>query len=842
MQGVVSTVFGLAGLFVLVSLLPSLARRLMLPETVLLAMLGVGLGVVIEIGQPPKGDVANDFLTALGHLEIPGDAFLYIFLPPLLFEMALKLDVRRLMDEIVPILLMAVVAVIVTALVVGAALWQITGAGLLAALLLGAVIATTDPAAVVGIFRDIGAPRRLTLLVQGESLFNDAAAIALASLIAGLITGNGEGSLLHTVTDFLLEFLGGAVFGYLLARVAALLLPALRGFKYAEMTFTVALAYLSFIIGSQYLHVSGVVACVVAGLTLGTNGRTRVTPTSWESLVETWEQLGFWSNSLIFVLAAMLVPQLLAGLAAVDLLRLAVLVAAALVARGIVVYGLLPPLAAMGLTGRVNGAYSAVIVWGGVRGAVSLALALGVAAAPELPAETRHLVGALTTGFVLFTLFINAPTLRPLLRLLGLDKLGATERALRAGALDLAHAEAKGKVEATVTAEGLDPALTKRVFDQIEAPTAKTPAPVASPAPPAEGGGAGPAPDGQELDMAAVALSILTQYEVELVHQRLREGTLSRRTAEIKLADASRLMDGLKQGGVTGYVEAVDDIIKFPRTMRWVMLLQQSFAIDRPLEEMLSDRFNKLFVSSLLLVDLGEFLRRRVRPVVGEGAAAAAGAVLQRRRDGVAKGLGALRLQYPDYAHQLEELYVSRLAFRSIEDGYRSMHKEAVLSEEVFDSLLRGLEQRRKHAMRQLRLDIAMAPETLLQRVRLFQGLSNDARRRVSKLMRPRLALPDERIVTAGEHGDTMFFITSGAVEVILPHTPVRLGTGEFFGEVALVTNRPRTASVMALSYTNLLVLSARDLARLSEADPELAGEIAAVAKARVAALDSAVG
>jgi CPA1 family monovalent cation:H+ antiporter len=272
------------------------------------------------------------------------------------------------------------------------------------------------------------------------------------------------------------------------------------------------------------------------------------------------------------------------------------------------------------------------------------------------------------------------------------------------------------------------------------------------------------------------------------------------------------------------------------------MLLQQSFAIDRPLEEMLSDRFNKLFVSSLLLVDLGEFLRRRVRPVVGEGAAAAAGAVLQRRRDGVAKGLGALRLQYPDYAHQLEELYVSRLAFRSIEDGYRSMHKEAVLSEEVFDSLLRGLEQRRKHAMRQLRLDIAMAPETLLQRVRLFQGLSNDARRRVSKLMRPRLALPDERIVTAGEHGDTMFFITSGAVEVILPHTPVRLGTGEFFGEVALVTNRPRTASVMALSYTNLLVLSARDLARLSEADPELAGEIAAVAKARVAALDSAVG
>jgi CPA1 family monovalent cation:H+ antiporter len=840
MQGVISTVFGLAGLFVLVSLLPSLARRLMLPETVLLAMLGVGLGIVIGLGQAPAGDVANDFLAALGNLKIPSDAFLYIFLPPLLFEMAIKLDVRRLMDEIVPILLMAIVAVILTALVVGAALWQLTGAGLLAALLLGAVIATTDPAAVVGIFRDIGAPRRLTLLVQGESLFNDAAAIALASLIVGLITGSGEGGMSHTAADFLLEFLGGALFGYLFSRAACLLLPALRGFKYAEMTFTVALAYLAFILGSQYLHVSGVVACVIAGLTLGTTGRTRVTPTSWESLVETWEQLGFWSNSLIFVLAAMLVPQLLAGLAPIDFLRLAVLVVAALGARAIVVYGLLPPLAALKLTGKVSNAYRAVIVWGGLRGAVSLALALGVASAGNLPEDTRHLVGVLTTGFVLFTLFVNAPTLRPLLRLLGLDRLGATERALRAGALDLAHAEAKAKVETAVTAEGLDPALTKRTFEQIEGPlNGGTPAAAVA----TEGAKTvHPALGDSGLDMAAVALSILTQHEVELVHQRLREGTLGRRTAEGKLADASRLMDGLKQGGAEGYVRAVDEVLKFPRRIRWGMHLQQWFAIERPLAEMLGDRFNKLFVSSLVLMDLGEFLRRRVRPVVGEGAAAAAGAVLQRRREGVVKALGALRLQYPDYAHQLEELYVGSLAFRSIEDGYRSMHKESVLSDEVYDNLVRGLNQRRRAAFRRLRLDIAMAPETLLQRVRLFQGLSNDGRRRVAKVMRPRLALPGERIVKAGEHGDSMFFITTGAVEVVLPHSPVRLGTGEFFGEVALVTNRPRTADVVALSYSNLLVLNARDLARLSEADPEIGREIAAVAKARVAALDTAVG
>lgn len=838
MQGVVTTVFGLAGLFVLVSLLPSLAHRLMLPETVLLAALGVVLGLLVEAGREPQGGMATDFLAALGDLEIPGEAFLYIFLPPLLFEMALKLDPRRLMDEIVPVLLLAVVAVIVTALVVGAALWQATGAALLSALLLGAVIATTDPAAVVGVFRDIGAPRRLMLLVQGESLFNDAAAIALASLIGGLITGAGQADIAGTVGEFLAEFLGGAALGYVLARAASAALPLLRGFKYAEMTFTVALAYLSFILGARYLQVSGVVACVVAGLMLGRFGRTRVTPASWESLVETWEQIGFWANSLIFVLAAMLVPQLLAGVALIDLWRLLVLIAAALAARAIVLYGLLPPLSALGLAGKVSHAYRTVIVWGGLRGAVSLALALAVSTEEALPPETRHLVGVLTTGFVLFTLFVNGPTLRPLLRLLGLDKLGPTERALREGAIGLALAEAKEKVARTVAAEGLDPAVADGVMREIAPPAAAIPA--ASPAnPPAQTGIV--LSDGEaETDMAAVALSALTQHEAELCHQRLREGTVGRRTAEARLADTGRFMDGIKQAGAEGYVRAAEQALAFPRRFRWAILLQQRLDIDRPLAELLSERFDKLFISSIMLADLAEFLHRRVRPVVGAGAAAAAEALLERRRQGVVKALDALRLQYPDYARQLEALYVGRLALRLVEDGYRSMRAESVVSEEVFDDLMRGLAARRRALAVRPRLDIAMPPETMLGRVHLFQGLSEGACRRVARMMRSRLALPGEHIVRVGERGDAMFFIATGAVEVGLTPTPIRLGSGEFFGEIALVTNRPRIADVVALTYSNLLVLTARDLDRLVAADPEIGREIAAVARARAAAHVSA--
>jgi CPA1 family monovalent cation:H+ antiporter len=421
--------------------------------------------------------------------------------------------------------------------------------------------------------------------------------------------------------------------------------------------------------------------------------------------------------------------------------------------------------------------------------------------------------------------------LRPLLRLLGLDKLGPTERALREGAIGVALAEAREKVLRTVAAEGLDPAVAEGVMHEIAPATA-------SPTTAQRG-----APSGveAETDMAAVALSTLTQHEAELCHRRLREGTVSRRTAEARLADTGRFMDGIKQAGAEGYVRAAERALAFPRRFRWAILLQQRLGIERPLAELLSERFDRLFISSIMLADLAEFLRRRVRPVVGAGAAAAAEALLERRREGVGKALAALRLQYPDYARQLEELYVGRLALRLVEDGYRSMRAESVVSEEVFDDLMRGLAARRRALSIRPRLDMAMAPEAMLGRVHLFRGLSEEARRRIARMMRPRLALPGEPIVRAGERGDAMFFIATGAVEVALT-PPIRLGSGEFFGEIALVTNRPRIADVVALAYSSLLVLTARDLERLSAADPEIGREIAAVARARIAAADPAAG
>src|SRR5690606_30154698 len=128
-----------------------------------------------------------DFLAALGEFHISSEAFLVLFLPTLLFESALAVDVRRMMNDIAPILVMAVIAVVVCMLAVGFTLASLSSYGLIACLLLGSIVAATDPAAVIGIFKEIGAPKRLTMLVEGESLLNDAAAIALFSMLVGML-------------------------------------------------------------------------------------------------------------------------------------------------------------------------------------------------------------------------------------------------------------------------------------------------------------------------------------------------------------------------------------------------------------------------------------------------------------------------------------------------------------------------------------------------------------------------------------------------------------------------------------------------------------------------------
>jgi CPA1 family monovalent cation:H+ antiporter len=172
-------------LLLTIALLQPLARRFGVAPSVLLAMVGtlIGIGATYLL-YTPRTDAFNTIANVFVNPPLDSEMILYIFLPLLLFQTSLTLDVRRLFEDWAPVLVMAVVAVFVATAFIGAALYPLAGVPLVACLLLGAIVATTDPVAVVAIFRDIGAPARLGRIVEGESLLNDAAAIVIFVLLA----------------------------------------------------------------------------------------------------------------------------------------------------------------------------------------------------------------------------------------------------------------------------------------------------------------------------------------------------------------------------------------------------------------------------------------------------------------------------------------------------------------------------------------------------------------------------------------------------------------------------------------------------------------------------------
>jgi monovalent cation:H+ antiporter, CPA1 family len=828
MHTTVETVFAVTALLGLVSLLLPLAQRLAIPYAVLLAFVGIAIGGVANLppAYQPIG-IVGDLVAWLRDFGLSAESLLYVFLPALLFEAALNVDVRQLSDEIAPVFLLAVVGVVVCTLVVGFALWPIAPVGVLACIILGAIIATTDPVAVVAVFHDIGAPRRLSTLVQGESLFNDAAAIAIYSLAVAMLAGDRPAGSLEGLLTFLRQFGGGLAAGFVAGWAVTLFIPILRASRLAESTLTISFAYVIFIVCDHYVHVSGVVAVAAAALAVSAEGRRRLSPSNWESLLVTWEQLAFWASSLIFVFAAMRTPDLLAEASWGDFALLGALIITALGARAMTLYGLMPMLSFAGIAKPISGDHKLVMLWGGMRGAVSLALALAATENTALPPEVRHFVGILATGFVLFTLLVTAPTIRPLMRLLKISNLQPAEVALSERVISLSLSAIPQEIETVGRQHQISPELVAEVVTLYDTQSDDAAELVSGDAQLSAG----------LRERAAV--SVLADREQEFCLDYFESRTVSRRVAASLLANAARLRDGARSDGVEGYQKAAVRIRAFPPALRLALVVQHRLGIAWPLARLLADRFEVRLAARFVLQNVIAFNRDQIERVFGAAVKAAMARQLEDRFSWVDRAITAVKLQYPTYARQLELQFLARVAARLEEDQYRRLRAESMINQDVYEELQRKLRPRRRAVEARPRLDLGLKREDLVDRVPMFSTLDAKVRRSVARLLRPRLAVPDEVVVRKGERGDAMYFVSSGAVEVRIEPASVQLGTGDFFGEIALLVADRRTADVVALGYCQLLTLAARDLQRLFGTEPTLRDQIQAVAQARTAAMET---
>jgi CPA1 family monovalent cation:H+ antiporter len=338
----------------------------------------------------------------------------HVFLPLLIFEAAMRLDLRALLRDGIAVSLLAVPLFVLTVWLCGLALYHgighPTGFPWAVALLAAVVLSGTDPHAVAPVLRKAGAPDRIVTLVEGEGAFSDAAAVVLFMLLlASTMPGAAPLDWGEFGSDFLRAFFGGIAVGLVAGGIALLVLRRSRR-PHVQAFATIACAYCAYLAANDLLGVSGAMSVLAAGLLAGS--APRAGSGSHDFTQALWEFAGRTTGSAIFLMAGVTIT--------LDMFRdqwLAMLIGigAVLAVRGVVVFGLLGPLCLLPRVPRIPPREQALLVWSGARGTMTVALALSL----PLEVEAWYTVQSAAYGVVLFTLFVQSTTLPWLVRRAG---------------------------------------------------------------------------------------------------------------------------------------------------------------------------------------------------------------------------------------------------------------------------------------------------------------------------------------------------------------------------------------------------------------------------------------
>ncbi|SFG47062.1 cation:proton antiporter [Neptunomonas qingdaonensis] len=795
----------ITSLFLVIAAAEPLAAWLRLPYTAMLAALGIliGLGATFFLNTELT-DALNPVAKAILDLPIRADVFLYVFLPTLLFQATLGMNLRRMLDDWVPILVLAVLAVVVATFTVGFALVWTSALPLTACLLIGAIVSTTDPSAVVSIFRSIAAPRRLVRIIEGESLLNDAAAIALFGVFLGYVMLNvPDPTVSGALAHFPVLIIGGALTGWVAARIALWIMALFASYDRALVSVSVALPYLAYIGAEQTVGASGVIAVVAAGLTLSLAGPSRLPPVSWANLRETWDLLAHWAGALIFILAALLIPRLLESVEIGDIGLILVVVAAAITARSAILFGLMPLLSLLRISPVVDVPYRAAILWGGLRGAVTLALALAVTENAAVPVEIKRLVGVLATGFTLFTLIVQGPSLRWVISRLGLDRLSPIDQALSNQVIAVALQKVRDDMRDTASKfelpHDLQRSEAKLFAERLDEAVGKA----------EENAGV------LERDRITLGLIALAVAERNAIIDRIRERTFSVRLAERAVADASRLIEGARSGGRVGYQRTARRNLRYGRYFRAALFAYNHLHWSAPLARMSSERFGVLLSQRLILRDLEGFIDARIRRLHGRRVADLLRGILRSRQEMVETALDGMRLQFPGYAEEISRRFIRRTALRLEEREYGSLRADGLIGTEVYTALMQDISTRRSIAEQRPNLDLVVQRTELVQQFPLFADLDKVALKRLSGSLKMRYVSAGTTVVDKDSVEKSVYFIASGAVEVEASGRTWRLGRGEMFSQMVVSPHRPKRIKVRTIVPSTLLVLSERPFRRL---------------------------
>jgi CPA1 family monovalent cation:H+ antiporter len=795
---VVVAVLLISALLFAVGVSEPIATKMKLPHSVALAVLGITISAFCSL--------AGLFDDGFYDLNIiSSQSFLYVFLPILLFQVALTVNFRRLVDDWVPIFVMAVLAVFIVTFMVGYVLFWVSGISLAVCLLIGSIISTTDPSAVVSLFKSFSAPKRLANIIEGESLLNDAAAIALFGIFTTLVINmSSEIELLDVFKSFPFLVFGGLLTGWIVGRLLSSLIIIFDGFKHAQITISLALPYFVYVVTETIIGASGVIAVVTAGVTLNMVGQRSIHPKTWSSLKELWGVLAYWSNSLIILLATFFVPIFLYSATWSDAVLIGLVVVVAFIARIMTLFLLLPGLSALKMSPVVGHDFKCAILWGGLRGAVTLALVLSVVENPQISEEVKRTVGILATGFTLFTLIFQGTTLRKAIDILGLTKLNHLDNALSKQVIAVSLQSVREDVEDLTSRYDLSSSIVRQEAKsfglRLQTSVQEAEDCVAL----------------KDKEKITLGLISLAASEKQVILKLISKGIISKRISHTMILNSDRLFEASRLGRSV-YNKSCRDALSYSYLFKFSIFLRRTFRMKFLLSVMIAKRFEHLLALKLISKELDDFAVFKIRRIYGRRVTELLQALLIRRFSHVKSAIEGLALQYPGYLELLEAEMIQRVSIRNEERALNGLFNDSLIGEELHSNLKNSIQIKKDIGYNNRpSLDVTVTKDRLIRQIPQFSELSDKALQILCTSLRSIHLNEGEFIKGFSRKSEAskqkeIYFVASGALELATVKDPVRLGRGEIFGSKRIFPSRVSYLSGHAITPTTLLVLSVPD-------------------------------
>jgi NhaP-type Na+/H+ or K+/H+ antiporter/CRP-like cAMP-binding protein len=811
MHGIEFGVVALTGLALVAGAAVRLfSRRVKFPYTIGMLLFGVVLGLWV---REPDGHSPVWELVAHG-ADFAPDLIIFVFLPALVFESAFAVDVNKFRKNLGAVALYAgpvlVVATVLTAgllLLLTASTWHWS---LVASLVFGALISATDPVAVVAIFSELGVAKRLGVLVEGESMLNDGTSIVVYSLLIQLLTGDlAEFSSLDALLRFAVVVVGGIAVGVVLAYAISRWIARMFNDPLSEITLTLVLAYACMVIAEGFLHVSGVMAVVTAGLWMSATGKRSISPEASGFLHRFWHLLGYIANTLIFFLVGLLIARQLGRASAWDFAIILLTYVGVMLVRAVTTF-LAQPIATR-LSEGVDAKDSAVITWGGLRGAVSLALALLVARNEAIDETLRNQMLLLTAGVVLLTILVNGSTMSQLLARFGFDKPPLFEQLSLVNARALVLEEVEHRLDELSHSRDLrtvDWSLVKRRLhgrrqdidtEQTELQTALARAPY--------------------RDRVAGYFGQVLDLEVGAYWDAFAAGTLTDQAVKVLDADVTRQRNRLARGDVTPQSSRTEGLVGGAFNLRKSWMGFEQVAMRHDLWRAEGIAAERVLGNLHVLQGCDAAILEQVQSTYQNYL-----------RDSKAR-LEDLRTNLPEMAAAIETRLAQRIELNLERDQLHELEHRGVLDHARVQSELEQVEERMSELRRLARRIEIPETATLVARTRLFCELNPTELEAVAELTEEMLLPPGERLFRQGDPGEALYVIARGALQIVVQVDSSELivdvlGGGDVVGEMALLTGEPRTASAVALTSVTLGKIDRGRFEQLAQRVPGLLEQI----------------